>query len=309
MLLAADLCGVVAAFALAELLIDGRGPLQTAEWWVLPVILPLWILTAKVYDVAIESPLEATDLFASCEVTSCPANYYEGKQIANATGGSILVSTGRLTPDSSGSFRVPVGINPYLAGQGWICAYIPDGETVTCLAGYLGSLGRKGDEPIRMGADPAGMNTGTAIAQAVIASLFDGTIHETEVSALGMLIFIKTITWVSWSDPDEAYGFANDHVRRGRDHAYTAKDRRIYVATGRGNQIHIYDSTSGNFQRTLNQPGLKTPDGKDLKAAHLSIVESLARRHEPQFMATAQHPLREEQGQPIDGLFVWLVRP
>ena len=49
MLLAADLCGVVAAFALAELLIDGRGPLQTAEWWVLPVILPIWILTAKVY--------------------------------------------------------------------------------------------------------------------------------------------------------------------------------------------------------------------------------------------------------------------
>ena len=49
MLLAADLCGVVAAFALAEILIDGRGPLQTAEWWVLPVILPIWILTAKVY--------------------------------------------------------------------------------------------------------------------------------------------------------------------------------------------------------------------------------------------------------------------
>jgi len=65
------------------------------------------------------------------EVTSCPANYYEGKQIANATGGSILVSTGRVTPDSSGSFRTPVGINPYLAGQVWICAYIHDGETVT----------------------------------------------------------------------------------------------------------------------------------------------------------------------------------
>src|SRR5262249_58162683 len=38
------------------------------------------------------------------EVTTCPANYYEGKQIANATGGAILVSTGRITPDSSGSF-------------------------------------------------------------------------------------------------------------------------------------------------------------------------------------------------------------
>ena len=65
------------------------------------------------------------------EVTSCPANYYEGKQIANATGGSILVSTGRITPDSSGNFKAPVGINPYLPGQVWICAYIHDGETVT----------------------------------------------------------------------------------------------------------------------------------------------------------------------------------
>lgn len=48
------------------------------------------------------------------------------------------------------------------------------------------------------------------------------------------------------------------------------------VATGRGNQIHLYDSTSGNYFRTLVAPGLKTPDGKDVKAAHLSIVESLA---------------------------------
>ena len=68
------------------------------------------------------------------EVTTCPANYYEGKQVANATGGSILVSTGRITPDSSGSFRTPVGINPYLPGHVWICAYIHDGETVTLAA-------------------------------------------------------------------------------------------------------------------------------------------------------------------------------
>lgn len=48
------------------------------------------------------------------------------------------------------------------------------------------------------------------------------------------------------------------------------------VASGRGNQIHLYDSTSGNFLRSFVQPNLKTPDGKDVKAAHLSIVESLA---------------------------------
>lgn len=48
------------------------------------------------------------------------------------------------------------------------------------------------------------------------------------------------------------------------------------IAGGRGNQIHLYDSTSGNFARTLVQPNLKSADGKEVKAAHMSIVEALA---------------------------------
>ena len=48
------------------------------------------------------------------------------------------------------------------------------------------------------------------------------------------------------------------------------------VAAGRGNQIHIYDAGSGTHIRTLVDPALKTPDGKAVKAAHLSIVESMA---------------------------------
>lgn len=48
------------------------------------------------------------------------------------------------------------------------------------------------------------------------------------------------------------------------------------VAAGRSNQIHIYDAGSGNHIRSLIAPGLKSADGKDIKAAHLSIVESMA---------------------------------
>jgi WD40 repeat protein len=48
------------------------------------------------------------------------------------------------------------------------------------------------------------------------------------------------------------------------------------VAAGRGNQIHLYDAGSGTHIRTLVDPGLKAPDGKDVKAAHLSLVESMA---------------------------------
>ena len=48
------------------------------------------------------------------------------------------------------------------------------------------------------------------------------------------------------------------------------------VAAGRGNQIHVYDAGSGNYIRTLVDPNLTTPDKKPVKAAHLSLVESLA---------------------------------
>jgi WD40 repeat protein len=48
------------------------------------------------------------------------------------------------------------------------------------------------------------------------------------------------------------------------------------VAGGRGNQIHLYEGVKGEYLRVLTDPGLKTADGKQVKAAHLSLVESLA---------------------------------
>lgn len=61
------------------------------------------------------------------------------------------------------------------------------------------------------------------------------------------------------------------------------------VAASRGNQVHIFelktepaDKKGGKekkdwvFSRTLVDPALKTPDGKEAKAAHISLVESMA---------------------------------
>src|SRR5438067_1051781 len=48
------------------------------------------------------------------------------------------------------------------------------------------------------------------------------------------------------------------------------------VAAGRANRIDLYDAGSGTFVRELSDPGLATPDQKPLKAAHLSLIESLA---------------------------------
>src|SRR5579871_807105 len=47
------------------------------------------------------------------------------------------------------------------------------------------------------------------------------------------------------------------------------------VAEGRGDQIHLFNGTTGAFVRTLIDPKLVDSAGKPVKAAHLSLVESL----------------------------------
>ena len=58
------------------------------------------------------------------------------------------------------------------------------------------------------------------------------------------------------------------------------------VAASRGNQIHIYDASSGTYIRSLVDPQLTTPDKKPLKASHLSLVESLAYSPDGKWLAS-----------------------
>jgi tricorn protease-like protein len=58
------------------------------------------------------------------------------------------------------------------------------------------------------------------------------------------------------------------------------------VAAGRGNDIHVYDAGSGTYIRTLVDPNLITPDKKPVKAAHLSLVESLAYSPDGKYLAS-----------------------
>jgi WD40 repeat protein len=58
------------------------------------------------------------------------------------------------------------------------------------------------------------------------------------------------------------------------------------VAAGRGNQIHVYDAGSGTHVRTLTDPDLKGPDGKPIKAAHVSLVEAMAYSPDGKFLAS-----------------------
>jgi WD40 repeat protein len=71
------------------------------------------------------------------------------------------------------------------------------------------------------------------------------------------------------------------------------------IAASRGNQVHVFelktepaekkggmDKKDWVFAKTLIDPGLKTPDGKEAKAAHISLVESMAFSPDGKTLAT-----------------------
>jgi WD40 repeat protein len=58
------------------------------------------------------------------------------------------------------------------------------------------------------------------------------------------------------------------------------------VAAGRGNQVHVYDANSGAYIRSLYGKNLKSFDGKDVKGAHVSIVESMAWSPDGKYLVT-----------------------
>jgi hypothetical protein len=58
------------------------------------------------------------------------------------------------------------------------------------------------------------------------------------------------------------------------------------VAASRGNQVHVYDAGSGAYVRSLTDPKLVGPDKKPVKAAHLSLVESVAWSKDGKHIAT-----------------------
>jgi hypothetical protein len=66
--------------------------------------------------------------------STCPYDRWVASQIANSTGGAIIVLSQREVPNALGAFTIPVGITPTAPGRVLLCAYTDDGETNT-LAG------------------------------------------------------------------------------------------------------------------------------------------------------------------------------
>ncbi len=63
-------------------------------------------------------------------------------------------------------------------------------------------------------------------------------------------------------------------------------DKKPTIVASRSNQLHVYDATTGNYIRSLIDPNLKGPDMKPVKAAHLSLVESLAYSPDGKYIAS-----------------------
>jgi hypothetical protein len=71
------------------------------------------------------------DAIPTSVTSTCPADRWVGAQLAESTGGSIVVLSQREAPDAAGNFSIPVGVTPTAPGSLLLCAYTDDGATAT----------------------------------------------------------------------------------------------------------------------------------------------------------------------------------
>ena len=77
------------------------------------------------------------DAIPTSVTSTCPADRWVGAQLAESTGGSIVVLSQREVPDAAGNFSIPVGVTPTAPGSLLLCGYTDDGATTTLAAASL----------------------------------------------------------------------------------------------------------------------------------------------------------------------------
>jgi|tagenome__1003787_1003787.scaffolds.fasta_scaffold20836885_2 hypothetical protein len=67
--------------------------------------------------------------------TTCPEDHWEAVQLAQSTGGAVIVLSQReIANAATGAFSIPIGITATRPGKLLFCAYTDDGETQTLAA-------------------------------------------------------------------------------------------------------------------------------------------------------------------------------
>jgi hypothetical protein len=68
-------------------------------------------------------------------MSTCPEDHWEAVQIAQSTGGAVLVLSQReIANAETGAFSIPIGITATMPGKLLLCGYTDDGETHTLAA-------------------------------------------------------------------------------------------------------------------------------------------------------------------------------
>ena len=68
-------------------------------------------------------------------MSTCPEDHWEAVQIAQSTGGAVLVLSQReIANAETGAFSIPIGITATAPGKLLLCAYTDDGATQTLAA-------------------------------------------------------------------------------------------------------------------------------------------------------------------------------
>ena len=130
-------------------------------------------------------------------------------------------------------------LNPCLIS----CAITPFGEqgpmvnqpgselVLQAVAGYTRYVGTPGGEPVRVGVDMAGINTGMFAYQGIVAALVarqqSGRGQEVCLSQLGSLLVTKTVMIAAQHNPDEWDGFHLAGLTDGPEHGWQTRDRPI----------------------------------------------------------------------------------
>lgn len=137
------------------------------------------------------------------------------------------------------SYSKLVEFNPQLI----YCAISPFGEQgpmanqpgselgLQAVSGYSRYVGEPDGEPVRLGADIAGVNTGIVVYQAVVAALVarqqSGAGQDVYVSQLGSLLTTKTIILGAQYNPDDWDGFHLQSTTQGPEYGWQTQDQPI----------------------------------------------------------------------------------
>ena len=109
------------------------------------------------------------DAIPTSVTTTCPPDSFEGMQLANGTGGAVIVYTQREATDGNGNFSIPVGITPSAPGTVLLCGYTDDGSTNTlAVAPLLLKIDAAGKAPSSGGGGGGSSSSSTAAIAAEV---------------------------------------------------------------------------------------------------------------------------------------------